>query len=190
MKKRILMSVVFSAVLAGLVVAAQDKYSVKVLGGLAFSEFRGYEAWQTISVSRNEKVATTILGNPVMIKASSRVFPATGNLFRTVRRWPKFIGRRSRTSSFRVRQCRTSLRTSTLWSRIARDSPTAADTACLITTQPLIPSNREPRQACPRRETTPGADSRATPKPRVETTFSQTTGKGEAVAQEDLLRGS
>jgi hypothetical protein len=55
---------VYFAVLAGLVVAAQDKYTVKVPGGLAFSEFRGYEAWQTISVSRNEKVVTTNLGIP------------------------------------------------------------------------------------------------------------------------------
>ena len=33
----------------------QDKYTVKVPGGLAFSEFRGYEAWQAISISRNER---------------------------------------------------------------------------------------------------------------------------------------
>jgi hypothetical protein len=81
MKRRILMGVVFSAVLAGLVVAAQDKYSVKVPGGLAFSEFRGYEAWQTIAVSRNEKVVTTILGNPVMIKAFQSGIPGNGKPF-------------------------------------------------------------------------------------------------------------
>jgi len=27
--------------------SAQDKYTVKVPGGLAFSEFRGYEGWPT-----------------------------------------------------------------------------------------------------------------------------------------------
>ena len=32
--------------------------TVKVPGGLAFSEYRGYEAWQAISVGRNEKVRT------------------------------------------------------------------------------------------------------------------------------------
>ena len=36
----------------GLVISAQDagpsKYSVAVPGGLAFSEFKGYESWQTI----------------------------------------------------------------------------------------------------------------------------------------------
>ena len=32
--------------LAALAVAAQDKYTLKVPNGLAFAEFRGYEAWQ------------------------------------------------------------------------------------------------------------------------------------------------
>ncbi len=31
---------------------AQDKYRVKVPGGIAFSEFRGYESWQVVSVSQ------------------------------------------------------------------------------------------------------------------------------------------
>jgi hypothetical protein len=43
---------VWLAVLGGLTISAQDKYTVKVPGGLAFSEFRGYEAWQAISISR------------------------------------------------------------------------------------------------------------------------------------------
>src|ERR1700733_14211198 len=81
MKKRMLIGPVSFAVLAGLVLAAQDKYTVKVPGGLAFSEFRGYEAWQTISVSRNEKVITTILGNPVMIKAFQSGIPGNGQPF-------------------------------------------------------------------------------------------------------------
>jgi cytochrome P460 len=80
MKKRMIGAVSF-AVLAGLVLAAQEKYTVKVPGGLAFSEFRGYEAWQTISVSRNEKVITTILGNPVMIKAFQSGIPGNGKPF-------------------------------------------------------------------------------------------------------------
>ena len=58
-----------AAVVGGRAIYAQDKYSVKVPGGLAFSEFRGYEAWQAISISRNERVVAVILGNPVMIDA-------------------------------------------------------------------------------------------------------------------------
>ena len=33
------------AVLGGMPLAQQDKYTLKVPGGLAFSEFRGYEGW-------------------------------------------------------------------------------------------------------------------------------------------------
>jgi hypothetical protein len=81
MVKRMLMGLVPLAVLAGLVLAAQDKYTAKVPGGLAFSEFRGYEAWQTISVSRNEKVVAVILGNPVMINAYQAGIPGNGKPF-------------------------------------------------------------------------------------------------------------
>ena len=58
--------------------SAKDKYTVAVPGGLAFSEFRGYEDWQTISISRNEKVLASILGNPAMIDAYRAGFPANG----------------------------------------------------------------------------------------------------------------
>ena len=34
--------------------AAQDKYTLQVPGGLAFSEFRGYESWQTVAISQKE----------------------------------------------------------------------------------------------------------------------------------------
>src|SRR5580693_7681597 len=81
MKKRMLMGMVCFTVLAGLILAAQDKYSVKVPGGLALSEFRGYEAWQTISVSRHEKVVAVILGNPAMINAYQAGIPGNGEPF-------------------------------------------------------------------------------------------------------------
>jgi hypothetical protein len=66
------------AVLGDWAISAQDKYTVKVPGGLAFSEFRGYEAWQAISISRNERVVAMILGNPVMIKAYQAGVPGNG----------------------------------------------------------------------------------------------------------------
>ena len=67
-------------VLVGLVaaLAAQDKYDLKVPGGLALSEFRGYEGWQVIAISRNEKVMATTVGNPAMIQAYKAGFPANG----------------------------------------------------------------------------------------------------------------
>jgi hypothetical protein len=61
-----------------LAISAQDKYTVKVPGGLAFSEFRGYEGWQAISLSRNEKVVAMILGNPAMIAAYRAGIPGNG----------------------------------------------------------------------------------------------------------------
>jgi len=81
MKKKMLMGLVFLSVLVSLVLAAQDKYTVKVPGGLAFSEFRGYEAWQAISLSRNERVVAMILGNPVMIDAYRAGIPGNGKPF-------------------------------------------------------------------------------------------------------------
>src|SRR5215468_11370668 len=66
------------ALVAGLATAAQDKYSAKVAGGLAMSEFRGYEDWQAISISRNERVVAIILGNPAMIAAYRAGIPANG----------------------------------------------------------------------------------------------------------------
>ena len=81
MGKRMLIVMVSVAVLVGLVLAAQDKHAVKVPGGLALSEFRGYEGWQTISVSRHEKVVAVILGNPVMINAYQAGIPGNGKPF-------------------------------------------------------------------------------------------------------------
>jgi hypothetical protein len=69
---------VWLAVVGSRAISAQDKYTVKVPGGLAFSEFRGYEAWQAISISRNENVVAMILGNPVMIEAYQAGIPDNG----------------------------------------------------------------------------------------------------------------
>jgi hypothetical protein len=64
--------------LAALVISAQDKYDAKVPGGLAMSEFRGYESWQAISMSRNDRVIAMTLGNPAMIEAYKAGIPANG----------------------------------------------------------------------------------------------------------------
>ena len=60
---------VLLAVLGGIAIAQQDKYTLKVPGGLAFSEFRGYEGWQVVAISQNDKLVAAILANPVMIDA-------------------------------------------------------------------------------------------------------------------------
>jgi hypothetical protein len=58
--------------------SAQDKYTVKVPGGLAFSEFRGYEGWQLVSIGQDGAVMAAILGNPLMIEAYKKGIPANG----------------------------------------------------------------------------------------------------------------
>jgi hypothetical protein len=75
---------IFAAVLAffgGRAISAQDKYTLQVPGGLAFSEFRGYEAWQVISISHDGPVMAAILGNPVMIDAYLAGVPGNGKAF-------------------------------------------------------------------------------------------------------------
>ncbi|MEO8140507.1 MAG: cytochrome P460 family protein, partial [Gemmatimonadota bacterium] len=62
-------------------VSAQDKYTVKVPGGLAFSEFRGYEDWQVVSISHNGDLLAAILANPVMIDAYRAGVPGNGKPF-------------------------------------------------------------------------------------------------------------
>ena len=80
MKRKQIASIIIvsASIVAGIALAAQDRYTVKVPGGLAFSEFRGYEAWQTISLSRNAKVVAVILGNPAMIAAYQAGIPGNG----------------------------------------------------------------------------------------------------------------
>jgi cytochrome P460 len=59
----------------------QDKYTLKVENGLAFSEFKGYESWQVIAVSQGGPVMAVILGNPVMIEAYQAGIPGNGKPF-------------------------------------------------------------------------------------------------------------
>ena len=72
-------------VLGGRAVSAQDagqaKYAVRVPNGLAFSEFKGYEGWQTIAISQNERLMAVTLGNPAMIRAYQSGIPGNGKPF-------------------------------------------------------------------------------------------------------------
>jgi hypothetical protein len=69
------------AVMGDWAVFAQDKYTLKVPNGLAFSEFRGYEDWQVVSVSHNGDLLAAILANPVMIDAYRAGAPGNGKPF-------------------------------------------------------------------------------------------------------------
>jgi hypothetical protein len=61
--------------------AVQDRYTVKALNGVAFSEFRGYETWQDVAVSQTDTGIKTILGNPIMIKSYREGIPGNGKPF-------------------------------------------------------------------------------------------------------------
>jgi hypothetical protein len=63
--------------------AAQDKYTVKVPGGLGFADFKGYEDWQCVgpSLTDAQHVIRVILANPVMIKAYREGLPGNGKPF-------------------------------------------------------------------------------------------------------------
>lgn len=68
-------------VLGGMALAQQDKYTLSVPGGLAFSEFRGYESWQVVATSQNDRLVAVILANPVMIEAYLAGIPGNGKAF-------------------------------------------------------------------------------------------------------------
>jgi hypothetical protein len=78
----------FLSVLSGtgfflMAMAAQDRYTLKVPNGLAFSDFRGYEDWQVVAPSQTDaaNVMRVILANPVMMKAYRAGIPANGKPF-------------------------------------------------------------------------------------------------------------
>jgi hypothetical protein len=71
------------ALLVGIALAAENRYTLKVPNGLSFSEFRGYEDWQAITVSQADSrhVLRLILGNSIAIKAYRAGIPGNGKPF-------------------------------------------------------------------------------------------------------------
>ena len=61
----------------------QDRFTLKVPGGLAFSEIKGYDQWQVVGPSLTEaaNVIRVIVANPVMIKAYQEGVPGNGKPF-------------------------------------------------------------------------------------------------------------
>ncbi|MGA2051582.1 MAG: cytochrome P460 family protein [Terracidiphilus sp.] len=61
----------------------QDKYTLQIPGGLAFSEIRGYEQWQVVGPSFTEaaNVIRVIVANPVMTNAYQEGVPGNGKPF-------------------------------------------------------------------------------------------------------------
>jgi len=68
-------------VLGGIALAAQDRYTVSVPNGLAFSDFRGYEDWRDVAVSQTETGIKAIVANPAMMDAYRSGAPGDGKHF-------------------------------------------------------------------------------------------------------------
>ena len=66
---------------AGVAISAQDKYTLKLPNGLSFSEFRGYENWQVVSVSQTAELLKVEVANPTMIEAYRSGIPGNGKPF-------------------------------------------------------------------------------------------------------------
>jgi hypothetical protein len=69
------------AVAGGMALAAQDRSTLKVPNGPAFSEFKGYENWQNVAVSQTEMGIKIIAANPAMINAYRSGIPGNGKPF-------------------------------------------------------------------------------------------------------------
>jgi hypothetical protein len=73
------------AVLGAVVLYAQsqdkDKYSLVSPGGIAFSDFRGYEDWADVSSARTTEILKVIVANPTMINAYKAGVPGNGQPF-------------------------------------------------------------------------------------------------------------
>lgn len=78
-----------SLLVAGLTLAAQDRFSLKSPNGISFSEFKGYEKWQMVTSTMADNASgcgsspepgciKSILGNDVAIKAYEAGIPANG----------------------------------------------------------------------------------------------------------------
>src|SRR5262249_29962827 len=69
------------AVLGDRAFSAQDKYTLQVPNGLAFSDFKGYEDWQVVAVSQTEDLLKVMVANPTMIDAYRAGVPGNGQAF-------------------------------------------------------------------------------------------------------------
>jgi hypothetical protein len=69
------------AIVSGVATSAQDKYTLKLPDGVAFSDFRGYEDWRLISSSKTDDRLKVILGNPTIIAAFKSGIPGNGKPF-------------------------------------------------------------------------------------------------------------
>jgi hypothetical protein len=84
MKRKNIFKAATAAVLLvalGATVYAQDKYALISPGGIAFSDFKGYEDWSVVSSAHTDEVLKVIVANPAMIEAYKAGVPGNGQTF-------------------------------------------------------------------------------------------------------------
>ena len=84
MKRKAMLAVAVGmalAIVGGAAISAQDKYTLQVPNGLAFSAFRGYEKWEVVAVSQAGETIEVIVANPAMIGAYRAGAPGNGKPF-------------------------------------------------------------------------------------------------------------
>lgn len=75
-----LIGVASLALLGHAALAQQDRYRLQ-LGNLSFADFRGYENWKVVAVSRTPEQLKVIVANDAMIGAYKQGLPAVGKIF-------------------------------------------------------------------------------------------------------------
>ena len=70
-----------SAALGSLAIAAQDRDTVRVPGGLSLGDFKGYEAWDSVAVSQTDAGLKVMTANSAMIAAYKSGVPGRGKAF-------------------------------------------------------------------------------------------------------------
>jgi hypothetical protein len=79
--RAVVISVVPLVVVGSLALAQQDRYTLKIPDGLAWSEFRGYDNWRDVAVSQTETSLKVIAANDAMINAYRDGIPGNGKPF-------------------------------------------------------------------------------------------------------------
>jgi hypothetical protein len=65
----------------GTALSAQDKYTLQLPNGVPFSDFKGYEGWQLVSVAQTDERLKVMVANPTMIDAYKAGIPGNGKKF-------------------------------------------------------------------------------------------------------------
>jgi hypothetical protein len=73
--------VALTVLIGATLLAQQDRYTLKVPNGLAFSDIKGYDTWQDVAVSETEGSVKAILGNETVIRAYREGAPDNGKPF-------------------------------------------------------------------------------------------------------------